>query len=197
MMDPPAVVLNQTPNLDEASSKRAESTSETVVAMRSPGLVWLPRPVALESMRFLTLFALVALAEMLTFFWLGSRIGLGWALGLALVTALVGSYLVRRAGLSVWRRISRKLNGGELPGRELSDGAAILVAGAFLISPGFITDTLGFLLLLPPVRDFIYRAVSKRFRSRVTVFTSDLRGATREPIQGEVIDIDPDEVDWL
>ncbi|HUG32514.1 MAG TPA: FxsA family protein [Acidimicrobiia bacterium] len=148
-------------------------------------------------MRFLTLFALVALAEMLTFFWLGSRIGLGWALGLALVTALVGSYLVRRAGLSVWRRISRKLNGGELPGRELSDGAAILVAGAFLISPGFITDTLGFLLLLPPVRDFIYRTVAKRFRSRVTVFTSNFSTMTREPIQGEVIDVDAEEVDPL
>lgn len=160
-------------------------------------MVCLPRPVALGSMRFLTLFALVALAEMLTFLWLGSRIGLGWALGLALVTALVGSYLVRRAGLSVWRRMSRKLNGGELPGRELSDGAAILVAGAFLISPGFITDTLGFLLLVPPIRDFIYRAISKRFRTRVAVFTSDSRGASRAPIQGEVIDIDPDQVDLL
>lgn len=146
-------------------------------------------------MRFLTLFALVALAEMLTFFWVGDRIGLGWALGLALATALVGSYLVRRAGLSVWRRIRHKLNGSELPGRELSDGAAILVAGAFLISPGFITDTLGFLLLLPVVRDFIYRSVTKRFRKRVTLFTSDNQKVTREPIRGEVIDIDPDEVD--
>lgn len=146
-------------------------------------------------MRFLTLFALVALAEMLTFFWVGERIGLGWALGLALATALVGSYLVRRAGITVWRRLRNKLDVGELPGRELSDGAAILVAGAFLISPGFITDVFGFLLLMPFVRDGIYGLISRRFRNRVTVFTSKFTTVTREPVYGEVIDVDPDEVD--
>jgi UPF0716 protein FxsA len=146
-------------------------------------------------MRFLTVFALVALAEMLTFFWVGDRIGLGWALGLALATALVGSYLVRRAGVAVWRRLRHKLDVGELPGRELSDGAAILVAGAFLISPGFITDVLGFLLLMPFVRDVIYGLISRRFRNRMTVFTSKFTTVTREPVYGEVIDVDPDEVD--
>jgi UPF0716 protein FxsA len=146
-------------------------------------------------MRFLTMFALVALAEMLTFFWVGDRIGLGWALGIALATALVGSYLVKRAGLAVLGRLRNKVSEGKLPGRELSDGAAILVAGAFLISPGFITDTLGFLLLMPFVRDGIYGLVSRRFRNRVTVFTSDFTTVTREPVPGEVIDVDPDEGD--
>lgn len=145
-------------------------------------------------MRFLALFALIALAEMATFFWVESRIGLGWALGLALATAVIGSYLVRRAGISVLGRLRRKVNEGRLPGRELSDGAAILVSGAFLISPGFITDTLGFLLLLPPVRDLMYRAVSKRFRSRVTVFTSNFGPPSRDPLHGEVIDVDPEDV---
>jgi len=77
-----------------------------------------------------------------------------------------------------------------VPGRELSDGAAILVAGAFLISPGFITDTLGFLLLLPPVRDILYRIISKRFSRRFTVITTGIQ--TREVIEGDVIDVDPD-----
>lgn len=142
-------------------------------------------------MRFLAVFALLAIAEMATFFWVGSRIGLGWALALALTTALVGAYLVRRAGLSVLGRIRSKMDRGQLPGRELSDGAAILVAGAFLISPGFITDTLGFLLLLPPVRDLIARIVTKRFSSRVTVVSSGF-GSPRDRIEGDVIDIDPD-----
>lgn len=144
-------------------------------------------------MRFLALFGLIAIAEMATFFWVESRIGLGWALGLALATAIIGSYLVRRAGLSVWARIRGKVNEGQLPGRELSDGAAILVAGAFLISPGFLTDTLGFLLLVPTVREAIHRSITRRFSSRVTVFTSNF-STTREPIRGEVIDIDPDDV---
>jgi UPF0716 protein FxsA len=71
---------------------------------------------------------------------------------------------------------------------------AILVAGAFLISPGFITDTLGFLLLLPPIRDVIHRVLSKRWSDRVTVFTSNFE-TPRQPIHGEIIDIDPEDVD--
>lgn len=145
-------------------------------------------------MRFLAVFALISIAEMATFFWVGSRIGLGWALGLALATALIGSYLVRRAGLSVLRRFQARVNQAQLPGRELSDGAAILVAGAFLISPGFITDALGFLLLVPAVRALIYQFLSRRLSARFTVLTdqrivsSDWSVGTS---RGEVIDIDP------
>lgn len=139
-------------------------------------------------MRFLAIFALISIAEMATFFWVESRIGLLWALGLAIATALIGSFLVRRSGLSVLARINEKVRSGRVPGRELVDGAAILVAGAFLISPGFITDTLGFLLLVPPVRDLVYRFVSKRFADRVTVFTSTSFGSYGG---GEVIDVEP------
>ena len=131
-------------------------------------------------MRFFAIFALVAIAEMATFFWVESQIGLAWALGLALITALVGSFLVKRAGVSVFRRIQTRMGRGEVPGRELSDGAAILVSGAFLISPGFITDILGFLLLMPPVRDVVYRVVSKRVSPRVALFT----GGSQQP-QGD------------
>ena len=144
-------------------------------------------------MRFFTIFALVAVAEMATFFWVESKIGLAWALGLALTTALVGSFLVRRAGLSVLGRIQNKMSQGQVPGRELSDGAAILVAGAFLISPGFITDILGFLLLVPPVRDVVYRIVSKRILARVDVFTGNLRPPHERSIDGrqdDVIDVE-------
>ena len=121
---------------------------------------------------------------MATFFWVESRIGLGWALGLAVATAVIGSVLVRRAGLSVLARLRDRIGQGRLPGRELSDGAAVLVSGAFLISPGFITDILGFLLLVPLVRAAIYGFVSKRVSSRVTVVSNDIWGAS------DVIDID-------
>lgn len=146
-------------------------------------------------MRFFAIFALIAIAEMATFFWVESWIGLGPALLLALVTALIGSYLVKRAGVTVLSRLRRKMNRAELPGRELSHGAAILVAGAFLISPGFITDTLGFLLLLPAVRDLIHALVAERLMSRVTVMTSNFQTPPRDVIQGEVIDIDPDDAE--
>jgi len=123
-------------------------------------------------MPFFAVFALVALAEMATFFWVGARIGLGWALGLALATAIIGAVLVRRAGMSVLQSIRVKWSQGKLPGRELTHGAAILVSGAFLISPGFLTDTLGFLLLVPSIRDFIHGIISKRFTNRMTVYVS-------------------------
>lgn len=139
-------------------------------------------------MRFLAIFSLVALAEMATFFWVESRIGLGWALGLALGTAVIGSYLVRLAGLSVLARIHHKLSQGSLPGRELSHGAAILVSGAFLISPGFITDVLGFLLLLPLIRDLIHRIVARRLTSRVTVLGGDVQRPRPGPDE-DVIDV--------
>ena len=138
-------------------------------------------------MRFLTVFALVALAEMATFFWVESRIGLAWALGLALTTALIGSFLVRRAGVAVLARIRERWSQGAVPGRELVDGAAILVAGAFLISPGFITDTLGFLLLVPLVRRWIYARVSNRFSARISTYIPDT-GPGEEVIDVEELD---------
>jgi len=140
-------------------------------------------------MRFFGFFLLIALAEMATFFWVEGRIGLLAALGLALATAVIGSILVRRSGLSILGRIRARLGEGQLPGRELTHGAAILVAGAFLISPGFITDTLGFLLLIAPVRDWIHRVVSRRLSARMTVVSAERRVDSWE----NVIDVDVDE----
>lgn len=152
------------------------------------GTVW--------EVRFLAIFGLVALAEMATFFWVESQIGLLWALVLAATTAIVGSFLVRRAGISVIGRIQQRTAQGQLPGRELSDGAAVLVSGALLISPGFITDIIGFLLLVPVVRGLIYKQISSRLAARVTVFGTG-RAPRSEWIDttGEVIDVDPDDTD--
>lgn len=144
-------------------------------------------------MRFVAVFGLIALAEMATFFWVGSQIGLAWALGLAVATAIIGSILVRRAGISVIQRIQERTRQGELPGRELSDGAAVLVAGAFLISPGFITDMLGFLLLVPGVRALVYRRVSSRLSRRITVFGTGTSTGRWVEASGEIIDIEPED----
>lgn len=141
--------------------------------------------------RFLSLFLLVSLAEMAAFFWVGSQIGFGWALGIALATAVIGAYLVKREGLSTLGRIKTKMNAGQVPGRELSDGAAILVSGAFLISPGFITDTLGFLLLIPAVRDRVHRMLSRRVSSRFNVFVTNRAPTGQRAQVGEIIDVEP------
>lgn len=145
-------------------------------------------------MRFVAFFVLFALLEMATFFWVGSQIGFLWALALAVVTAVIGSILVRRTGISVFSRFREKTSTGQIPGRELSDGATVLVAGAFLISPGFITDTLGFLLLIPAVRTLVYRRISSKVMSRVTVYTGPVT-RPRSESWGDVIDVEGDVVD--
>lgn len=121
------------------------------------------------------LFALVAIAELATFIAVEAQIGLPATLAIAIATAVIGSMLVRRAGASVWRDLQRRIASGGVPTRELSHGASILVAGALLISPGLITDTVGFLLLIPAVRDRVHAAVSKRVQQRVTVVSSGFR----------------------
>ena len=147
-------------------------------------------------MRFLALFGLIALAEMATFFWVESRIGLLWALLIAASTALVGSVLVRRVGLAVLGRFRTKASHGTLPGRELSDGASVLVAGAFLISPGFLTDALGFLLLVPQVRGLIHRRVSQWLTTRVTVMSAGRSPTWQRPTTTEeVIDVEFEDTD--
>lgn len=132
-------------------------------------------------MRVMLTFALVAIAELATFMAVEARIGLGATLLIALATAILGSALVRRAGMSVWADFRRKVNDGGLPTRELSHGASILVAGALLISPGFLTDTIGFLLLVPAVRDRIHQFASKRVQGKVTVITSEYASRPDDP----------------
>ena len=139
-------------------------------------------------MRIVALFAIVAIAELAVFMAVESQIGLGAALLIALATAVAGSVLVRRAGTSVLGDLRRKMATGELPGREIVHGACILVAGALLISPGFLTDGIGFLLLVPWTRDVVYRVVSRRFRGRLTVV--DASGGAVDVHGSEVIDVE-------
>jgi UPF0716 protein FxsA len=91
-------------------------------------------------------------------------------------------------------RFRSRVNDGGLPTRELSDGATVLVSGAFLISPGFITDILGFLLLLPPIRSQIYKVLSRRFTGRVSVFPTGTTSKRVSQTGEEIIDVDGYEV---
>jgi len=87
----------------------------------------------------------------------GSVIGALPTIALTLGTAALGIWLVRLQGLGVLARVGRSLAADELPALELMDGALLLVAGLFLLLPGFVTDALGFLLLVPPVRHRLIR----------------------------------------
>jgi UPF0716 protein FxsA len=81
--------------------------------------------------------------------------GLGPTLLLVLLTGIVGAALVRRQGLSILLQIQREMAAGHLPAPQMIDGIMVLLAGALLITPGLLTDTAGFLLLVPLIREFI------------------------------------------
>ena len=90
-------------------------------------------------------------------------IGVLETLGLLIVVSIVGAWLVKAQGIGLIRRVQAKLAAGELPGKELVDGALILFAGALMLTPGFVTDTVGLLLLLPPTRAVVRTFLMKRF----------------------------------
>ena len=113
------------------------------------------------------LFVLVPIVELAVIIQVGQAIGVVETLLLMVVVSVAGAWLVKREGIGVWRRAQRQMDAGVMPGRELVDGVLIMVAGALLLLPGFVSDCLGILLLLPPVRAVVRGLVIRRLRTRV------------------------------
>ncbi len=111
----------------------------------------------------LALLIAVPLLEIALFIDVGEAIGLWPTLGLVVATAILGSWQLRHQGLATLGRARAQLDRGHLPTRELFDGFCLVIAGALLLTPGFLTDTLGFALFVPPLRDALRRAVARRF----------------------------------
>lgn len=118
--------------------------------------------------RLLLLFTLVPIVDLALLVWIGRHVGFWPTVGLIVATALLGSFLARREGLSALARFRARLASGAMPGSELTDGLIILVAGVLLLTPGVLTDVAGLLGLFPPTRALIKRALTKRFQHRVT-----------------------------
>jgi UPF0716 protein FxsA len=116
-------------------------------------------------------FILVPLAELAVLIAVGDWIGLVPTLILLLVVSVVGAWLAKREGLAAWRRLQLALAQGRMPTVEVTDGALILLAGALLLTPGFLSDVLGILLLLPPTRAIarrqLPRLAERRLRRRM------------------------------
>ncbi|OWY13281.1 exlusion protein FxsA [Thioclava sp. F34-6] len=120
-------------------------------------------------------FVAVPLIEIGLFIQVGGLIGLWPTLGIVLLTAIVGTSLVRREGARALDDLRSSLNELRDPSRPLAHGAMILVAGVLLLTPGFFTDTVGILLLIPGIRDALMKAVG----SRVKVQRFEMGGAYR------------------
>jgi UPF0716 protein FxsA len=114
-------------------------------------------------LRLLLLFTVVPLVELFLLVKLGTVVGVGPTIALVIFTGVLGAWLARQQGLGVLRRLRAELEAGRLPAGALIDGLLILVAGAVLLTPGLLTDALGFVLLVPPSRAVVRRIVVERF----------------------------------
>lgn len=112
--------------------------------------------------KLLALFMIVPAIELIVLIPLGQQMGLPFTIGLIIVTALIGALLGKQQGLRAWRRIQGDLGQGRMPGDSLLDGLAVLVASAFLLTPGVLTDLAGILLLIPLTRAPLKRLIARR-----------------------------------
>ena len=116
----------------------------------------------------MVLFLLVPFAELYVILEVvAPAIGGLWTVVLLAADSLIGAYLFRTQGRIVWRRFNEALSEGRVPHREVVDGVLIVFGGAFLITPGFLTDVVGVLLLVPPTRAMVRRLVLRRLGRRV------------------------------
>lgn len=98
------------------------------------------------------LFIIIPLIELYVLIKVGGLIGPALTVALVILTAIIGTFLLRQQGFATLRRVQDNLGRGVLPAAELVEGLILLICGAFLLAPGFVTDTLGFIGLIPVVR---------------------------------------------
>jgi UPF0716 protein FxsA len=114
-------------------------------------------------------FVVVPLAEIALLVAFANQFGFWPTFALVVATALLGSWLVSLQGRATFDQVRTQLNSGTIPGAALAHGAMILIAGAFLLTPGLMTDAVGFLLLVPAVRESIRKWLLNRFGGRWVV----------------------------
>lgn len=124
--------------------------------------------------RLFLLFVTVPVLELFIFLVLGQRIGIGATFAIILLTGFLGAYLAKSQGLKALARYQESLAQGRLPHEAIIDSLLILVAGVLLLTPGFLTDGIGFALLAPSVRDVIRGRLEKSLKERITVAGQDM-----------------------
>ncbi|WP_174804250.1 FxsA family protein [Martelella limonii] len=127
--------------------------------------------------------------EIAGFIIVGRAIGLFPTLGLIMLTAVIGAILLRIQGFSVLQRLNQDVRDGGNPGRDLVHGGMIVLAGILLLIPGFVSDICGLLLFIPPLRDFVWRRMSRNMVvvSRGATFRSRPEPRRETP---KVVDLD-------
>lgn len=126
-------------------------------------------------MRFIILALLIVPAlEIGVFIWAGSIIGPWWVVGLILLTGFIGIAIAKQQGMETWFRARQAINMGQPPAEEIVDGICIFTGALLLLTPGFLTDIVGFILLLPltrfPIKRFLRRVFSKMMQNGFIIY---------------------------
>lgn len=147
--------------------------------------------------RLLLLFIIVPLVELVLLFTVGGKIGMWPTLGIIVVTAIIGASLTRAQGAAVMLKAQTAAQEGRVPHAEVLDGLMIVIAGAVLLTPGFLTDIFGFSLLFPPFRAAVRKRLAKSFKERVQIVGPGGRPVAQggrsdgdNVIEAEVIDVE-------
>ena len=142
-------------------------------------------------------FLAIPILEIYLLFQVGGIIGAGWTILIVIGTAVLGASLLRQQGLATWTRLNQSIAQGQLPPTVLVEGILLLLSGAFLLTPGFFTDGVGFLFLMPPVRKMLaayllrrgmFMASSSMHASSFTNTTSSQARPESRPQQNNVIE---------
>ncbi len=130
-------------------------------------------------------FALIPIAEIVVLIKVGSIIGALPTVALVILTAIAGAALMRHQGMQTMNAVRQAMGRGEVPAIEMLEGMGLLLGGALLLTPGFITDAFGFVLLVPPLRRRLARHMLGRMEVRHTGGPSDRGPAGHYTIEGE------------
>jgi UPF0716 protein FxsA len=133
-------------------------------------------------------FLVVPIVEIYVLIQVGQVIGAWWTVLLLIADSVFGSWLLKREGSRAWRALQAALTEGRMPARELADAALIVFGGALMISPGFVTDIVGLVAILPFTRPAARRLLTAAVARRVMVRDARRPGPPDDVVRGEVVD---------
>jgi len=139
------------------------------------------------------LFIIVPIIELFLFIRIGSKLGLPLTLAIIVITAFLGAALAKSQGRLTMMKFQQAMGSGKMPHNEVLDGLMILLAGAVLLTPGFLTDAVGFALLCPPIRTLIRERFADQLKDKIHVSMPQTEPRAQKPKSnlddGNVIDV--------
>lgn len=143
-------------------------------------------------MPFIVIFLVIPFMELAIFASVSEHIGIWTTLSLAFITAIIGGLLVKYQGLQTIFSMRQAMDQGKMPLSEIFDGFCLVAAGALLITPGFLTDSIGFALLVPPIRTFLRHLIKNHTQWAVSGGEWTVKRGDSDIIEGEYEHVDGD-----